>query len=93
MAPADAHHVEDWRDDFDTGEFDRFFRGTRRIAAVVTLAVTGFQAADGAARRDVHIFAADVHLDQTALRTLAAHALAAADELDQYAPIAYSLTD
>lgn len=67
-APADAHHVEDWRDDFGTGEYDRYFRGTRRSAAGVTLAVTGFQAADGTARRDVRIFASDVHLDQTALR-------------------------
>lgn len=91
--PVDASHVADWRDDFGTGEYDRFFRGTRRSAAGVTLAVTGFQAADGTARRDVHIFAADVHLDQTALRTLAAHALAAADELNQHAPIAYALTD
>lgn len=51
--PADAHHVESWRDDFGTGEYDHYFRGTRRSAAGVTLAVTGFQAADGTARRDV----------------------------------------
>jgi len=69
-APADAHHVEGWRDEFGTGEFDRYFCGTRRSAACVTLSVTGFQAADGTARRDVHIFAADVHLDRTAPRTL-----------------------
>lgn len=91
--PTDAHHVESWRDDFGSGDYDRFFLGTRRSAAGVALAVTGFQDADGTTRRDVHIFAADVHLDPAALRTLAAHALAAADELDQLAPIAYTLTD
>jgi hypothetical protein len=31
------------------------------------------------------VFAADIHLDSAQLRELAAHALAAADELDQLA--------
>lgn len=92
-APTDARHVEEWRDDFGTSEYDRYFSGTRRNASGVTLTVTGFQAADGTARRNVHIFAADAHLDSAALRELAAQALAAADELDELGPIAYTLTD
>lgn len=92
-APIDAQHVEDWRDDFGTGDYDRYFRGTRRSAAGVELTITGFQDADGATSRNVHIFAADVHLDAAALRRHAAQALAAADELDELKPIAYTIAD
>jgi hypothetical protein len=84
-APADAQYVQDWRDDFDTGDYDRYFRGTRRHVAGVDLHVTGFQAADGAASRDVHVFAVDVQLDPAALRKLAVAALDAADEVDRLA--------
>ncbi|MFL6085522.1 MAG: hypothetical protein ACJ74F_20470 [Mycobacterium sp.] len=81
-APADADHVEDWIDWNDTGEFERYMRGTRRHIAGVDLLVTGWQDATGAVARDVHVWAADVHLDAAALRKLAALALDTADELD-----------
>jgi hypothetical protein len=92
-APVDAQHVEDWRDDFDTGDYDRYFRGTRRSTAGVELTITGFQDAEGITWRNVHILAADVHLDAAGLRRHAAQVLAAAAELDELKPIAYTLTD
>lgn len=80
--PADARQVDDWRDDLGTGEYERFFRSTRRSAAGVTVVVTGIRASDGAARRDAYFFAADVHLDAAALRKVATMALEAGDDLD-----------
>lgn len=93
VAPVDAQHVEDWRDDFSTGDYDRYFRGTHRSTAGVELTITGFQDAEGITWRTAHIFTADAHLDAAALRRHAAQALAAADELDELKPIDYALTD
>jgi hypothetical protein len=42
-APADADHVEDWVDWNDTGEFERYMRGTRRAVAEVEIRIAGFQ--------------------------------------------------
>lgn len=92
-APADAQHVEDWIDWNDTGEYERHISGTRRAVAGVEIRIAGFQHADGTTTRHAAVWATDTHLDAAALRQLAAAALNAADELDELAPIAYSLTD
>jgi hypothetical protein len=82
-APADADHVEDWRDDLGTGEYERFMRGTRRIVAGVEIWIVGWQQADGTVARHGSVWATETRLDAASLRQLAALASDAADELDQ----------
>ena len=84
-APADAQHVEDWVDWNDTGDFERYIRGTRRAVTGVEIRIAGFQQADGTVARHASVWATDAQLDAAALRQLAALALDAADELDQLA--------
>jgi hypothetical protein len=87
-APADADHVEDWVDWNDTGEYERYMRGTRRTVAGVEIRIVGWQQADGTVTRHASVWATDTQLDAAALRQLAALALDTADELDRFEAIA-----
>jgi hypothetical protein len=85
QAPPDATEVRAWMAVFDADAPTRYFRGTRRGSDPVSVDLAGYQETNGAVRQRWITPAVDTDLDAAGARELAAHLIAAADELDELA--------